>query len=223
MTQIQIKPMVIERFAVRLPEFTLYPKKGGYWFRRQRDIITDILVCSASFKHGKIQFDLYCGVFEDWGGGYGTHLAWSGKRLANLRHNSNAISVWPVDQASYQHQQTEESIAVAIERGIDDIEQYALPFFEEFGKRVASHPLTAGAFQWIKERRESIPISVGTDIQSELASGGLYRITNPHFLGLQAYLREVSSRKNTSREDNKDISILVMDLFRRYTETNGCI
>ncbi len=223
MPQIQIKPIVVERFIVRLPEFTLYPKKGAYWFRRQRDGITDMLVCSASFKHGMIEFDLYCGVFEDWGGSYGTHLAWSGKRLDNLRYNSNAIQVWPVNHAGYQHQQTEESIGAAIECGIDDIERYALPFFQEFGKRVVTHPITAAAFQWIRERRASIPVTVGTDIQSELTGGGLYRITNPHFLGLQAHLREVASRENTSREDNKGISILVMDLFRRYTETNGSI
>jgi hypothetical protein len=223
MPQIQIKPMVIERFALRLPEFSLYPKKGGYWFRRQRDGITDILVCSASFKHGMIQFDLYCGLFEDWGGGYGTHLAWAGKRLANLRYNSGAIQVWPVNQAGYQHQQTAESIVAAIEQGIDDIERHALPFFQEFRKKLVGHPLTSAAFQWIRERRASIPVSVGTDIQSELATGGIYRISSPHFLGLQTHLREVASRENTEREDNKDISILVMDLFRRYTETNGSI
>jgi hypothetical protein len=220
MAQIQIKPMVIERFAVRLPEFTLYAKKGGYWFRRQRDGITDLLVCSASFKHGMIQIDLYCGVFDDWGGNYGTHLAWSGKRLDNLRYNSNAIQV---NHVGYHHQQTMESIAAAVESAIDDIERYALPFFREFGNRVVTHPLTVAAFRWIRERRASIPMTVGTDIQSELANGGLYRITNPHFLGLQAHLREVASRENTSREDNKDISILVMDFFRRYTETNGSI
>jgi hypothetical protein len=223
MTQIQIKPVVIERFAVRLPEFTPYPKKGGYWFRRQRDGITDLLVCSASFKHGTIQFDLYCGVFDEWGGNYGTHLAWCGKRLDNLRCNSGAIQVWPVNHAGYHHRQTMETIVAALESAIDDIERYALPFFREFGKRVATHPLTAAAFKWIRERRASIPATVGTDIQSELASVGLHRMTNPHFLGLQAHLRDTASKENTSRDDNKDISTLVMDLYRRYTETNGSI
>jgi hypothetical protein len=78
---IKIKPLAVELFGIALPDFKPYTKKDGYWFRRQFSGITDILVCTASFKYGAMQIDLYCGLFDDWAGGYGGHLAWSGLRL----------------------------------------------------------------------------------------------------------------------------------------------
>ena len=110
---------------------------------------------------------------------------------------------------------------MALEEAVKDIEQFALPFFAEFRDRITNHPLTSAAFKWIRERRATIPAAVAADIQSELVSVGFYNITNPHFLDLRAHLRSVASKEGTSREDNKDISTLVMDLFRRFSENNG--
>jgi hypothetical protein len=217
MTNIQIKPIAIELFAARLPDFTAYPKKGGYWFRRKSHGITDIVVCTASLKYGTIEIDIYCGVFDDWAGNYGTHLAWSGKRLDNLRWGSNALDV---ELIGYRHQQTTESVVSALQAAISDVEYHALPFFAEFRNRFEHHPLTSAALKWIRERRATIPVSVGPDIQSDLTSNGLYHMTNAYFLELQAHLRKV---EGTSREDNKGISILVLDLFRCFSEANGNI
>jgi len=217
---IQIKPLAVELFGIKLPDFTPYTKKDGYWFRRQLSGITDILVCTASFKHGAIQIDLYCGLFDDWAGSYGTHLGWSGLRLDNLRYNSGAVNV---ELIGYRHQQTRESIVSALEEAVRDIDRYALPFFEGFRHRITNHVLIRAGLEWIRERRSLIPVTVGRDIQSELSRVKIYKMENPYFLELRSYLHDVASRENSSRQDRRDISILVMDLFQRFTDTNGNI
>lgn len=217
---IQIKPLAVALFAAALPDFKPYTKKGGYWFRRQLGGVTDILVCTASFKHGAMQIDLYCGLFDDWAGGFGTHLAWSGLRLDNLRYNSGILNV---ELIGYRHQQTRETIVSALEEAIRDIKRYALPYFEGFRDSITAHALTSAGLQWIRGRRSTIPVTVGNDIQAELSSVGIYKMTNPYFLELRSHVHDVASRENSSRQDRRDISILVMDLFRRFTETNGNI
>ncbi len=213
MAALQIKPLAVALFAERLPDFALFAKKSpGYWFRRTRQGMTDILVCTTSLKYQSVEIDLYCGVFEDWGGGYGTHLLSSGARLDNLRYGTSALDV---NLIGYRHDQTRDSVVAALRSALDDIERFALPYFETFREHVRRHVLVRAAFQWIEERRALLPMSIQQDIREELSREGLYRMTNPYFLELQSHLRNI---EGISRAERKEVTILVLDIFRWFSE-----
>lgn len=89
--------------------------------------------------------------------------------------------------------------------------------------KIRTHPFVVSSFEYLRKNAARIPVTVYNDIQNELETSKTYKLNNPHFLELKDRLWEVSSEKQVSREDNKEISIVVLDMYRLFTESNGNI
>lgn len=101
MPRVPIKPLLLAAFADRLPDFRACESKRGHWFRRKIDGVYELIVCGNAVSSGRIEFDVYAGVFPEWSGAYGSHLLSAGLRLDNLRYGTGALDVTLI---GYRHE-----------------------------------------------------------------------------------------------------------------------
>ncbi len=212
MPRTPIKPLLIDAFERYLPCFRPFDGKRGHWFRHEANGVHEIVVCSNSTSLGRIEFDLYAGVFPNWEGAYGSHLLSSGLRLDNLRYNSRALDVKLI---GYRYDQAPDGLARAVLEGAEDLRRFAIPFFERFRHDLVHHQLSKAAFNWLDSHKDRISNKIFDEIVADRTANGYFHMAHPIWNDLMHYLRSLNSPQRD------EIPILGLHILQLFQERKG--
>ena len=212
------KQCVQERVAGVDLGFSPYEKPRGYWFRRLRERQWEIVAITCSIKYGRLELDLACGIFPDWSGAYGSHIAYTGKSFNALRFGA---STYPMDQAGYSFPPSMEGLCQGLEVALSDFRRLALPFFDSMLAYRARHPMLSAGHRWLAENATTLPASVFEDLQNDQAKNGPYGLTNSFYLSLRETLAKEARLAGVSKDDRQDGPLLARHLLEYWSHFRG--
>ncbi|MBT3278747.1 MAG: hypothetical protein HN909_02670 [Phycisphaerales bacterium] len=155
--RIPMKRMTVQAITDAFPDFVHIPLgRPGYWFRRDaQPFLYSFLVIQASQKGVCCEVDVAVSWEEMWDKGYGIREGLScGTGLANLREDSSSILM---EDELYKFDPNVDSFQKCLQAIVDEIRQFALPFFSNREERLRSDPLTKFGMDWIQANIDDIP------------------------------------------------------------------
>ena len=202
----------------RMPSFVhLAGERRAYWFRRlpnpQRYSFVYILI---SQKQCALSVDVASTFFPTWNRHYGGHQMMSATGLSNLRLDSSAI---PMEEDYYTYSGTEASARATVERIVQELIAFALPFFEQCEGTSAADPLLKAGLDWLRQREEPLPNPLFVEQEKVLLGRKTrVRVAQGTVLDeLKLFLRQECTKIGASKWHRKQTAILGLDLLE-YAE-----
>jgi hypothetical protein len=209
---------IVGCMSERIPIFVhLAGEKRAYWFRRlpnpHRYSFIHIL---SSQKQCALGVSVASTFFPAWNRQYGDHQMVSATGLPNLRLGSSAI---PMEEEYYTHNGTEASARATVERIVQELIAFALPFFEQYERKSAADPLLKAGLDWLRQREEPLPNPLFVEQEKVLLGRKTrVRVAQGTVLDeLKLFLRQECTKIGASNWHRKQTAILGRNLLE-YAE-----
>jgi len=179
-------------------------------------VLNHVVLFHHTARGAAFTVDLYSGVVPTLTPQYGRHALRSLTPLPSVRSGSNAI---PVEESLYPYDGTERGATGVLDRVLDELSAFGLPWFGANELRMQQDPLVGAARSWLLEHWAGIPADVAKQLDAALvAAGHLYANADfPPFQQLKDELRLVASALSLPAAERREIQPLSYDALQ-YAE-----